>query len=227
MARHSASQLTLGLFDSTALGGSLGMPNSGGSFSFRDADDDIAEPVVMPEVARVPAVNFRLSGDRGLAKGWKARAADNIAAVRLLQQLEQDERAATHEEQVRLARFIGFGASELANGLFPLPGEDFRAGWETLGAELHGATTDAERAGLMRATQLYVTWNQPRIGFAKGETYDGCSYFRARGLACSSHLAISSRLADHACRPWPRSADTRRLCARPFGVQRIQRNIQH
>ena len=187
MAKHSASQLTLGLFDSTALGGSLGMPNSGGSFSFRDTDekDDPIEAVGVPETVRVPAVNFRLAGDRGLAKGWKARAADNIAAVRLLQQLEQDERAATHDEQVRLARFIGFGASELANGLFPLPGDGFRSGWETLGAELHGATTEAERAGLMRATQyahftpeyiIRAMWTAlSAMGFAGGHVLEpGC-----------------------------------------------------
>ncbi|MGI4956442.1 MAG: hypothetical protein ACRYGI_02415, partial [Janthinobacterium lividum] len=61
MASYSASQLTLGLFDSTALGGSLGLPLGGSSLSFRDDDDHAASAV--PETMRVPAVNFRLNGD--------------------------------------------------------------------------------------------------------------------------------------------------------------------
>ncbi len=184
MASHSASQLTLGLFDSTALGGSLGLP-SGSSFSFQDSDDDHAEPAAVPRTTRVAAVNFRLHGDRGLAKGWKARAADNLSAIRLLAVLEQEARAATPDEQVRLARFTGFGASELANGLFPLPGEDFRKGWEDLGRDLTAATSDGERAGLMRATQYahytpeYIVramWTAlTGIGFAGGHVLEpGC-----------------------------------------------------
>ncbi len=117
MTRHSATQLTLGLFDSTALAGGLGLPIGGSVPCFHDDED---EPVVVPETVRVPATNFRLAGDRGLAQGWKARAADNIAAVRLLQELEQDERAATHDEQARLARFTGFGA--VRAGERPVPG---------------------------------------------------------------------------------------------------------
>ncbi|MGI4745507.1 MAG: hypothetical protein ACRYFY_05610 [Janthinobacterium lividum] len=183
MASHSASQLTLGLFDSTALGGSLGLPLGGSSLSFRDDDDHAASAV--PETMRVPAVNFRLDGDRGLAKGWKARAADNLAAIKLLAVLEQDDRAATPVEQERLARFTGFGASELANALFPLPGEDFRKGWEDLGRDLTAATSDGERAGLMRATQyahytpeyiIRAMWTSlSGMGFAGGHVLEpGC-----------------------------------------------------
>ena len=150
MTRHSATQLTLGLFDSTALTGGLGLPLGGSMPCFHDDED---EPVVVPESVRVPATNFRLAGDRGLAQGWKARAADNINAVRLLQALEREERAATSDEQVLLARFTGFGASELANALFPVPGQDVRPGWEQISRDLTAATSDAERAGLMRATQ--------------------------------------------------------------------------
>ncbi len=150
MTRHSATQLTLGLFDSTALTGGLGLPLGGSVPCFRDEDD---EPAVVPETVRVPATNFHLAGDRGLAHGWKARAADNIAAVRLLHELEQDERAATRDEQAQLAKFTGFGASELANALFPVPGQDVRPGWEQISRDLNAATSDAERAGLMRATQ--------------------------------------------------------------------------
>ena len=52
-----------------------------------------------------------------------------------------------------LARFTGFGATELATSLFPMAEEGFRPGWETLGEDLRAITSEAERAGLMRATQ--------------------------------------------------------------------------
>ncbi|MGI4799669.1 MAG: hypothetical protein ACRYG8_37650 [Janthinobacterium lividum] len=125
MATHSAFRFTLGLFDITALGGSLDIPSGNCSFCFPDDDDDGMPPWAAPDTAPVPAVNFRPVGDRGRAYSWKARAADNIAAIRLLQVIEAEDHAASPDEQVRLGRFICFGASELTIALFPLPGEDF------------------------------------------------------------------------------------------------------
>jgi hypothetical protein len=53
-----------------------------------------------------------------------------------------------------LLRFIGFGASDLAQNCFRRPGEgEFRPGWETIGAALEAAVTPAEYAALQRATQ--------------------------------------------------------------------------
>lgn len=51
-------------------------------------------------------------------------------------------------------RFTGFGASELANGVFRRPGEDgFRAGWDEIGAALEEAVSDQDYASLARCTQ--------------------------------------------------------------------------
>jgi len=75
------SQLTLSLFDSTALGGlTLGAATP------RFREDAVPEPSDLMETPalRVPAHTFRLEGERTLGRGWKARAADNIAAIRLL-----------------------------------------------------------------------------------------------------------------------------------------------
>ncbi|RUW95579.1 class I SAM-dependent methyltransferase, partial [Mesorhizobium sp. M2A.F.Ca.ET.037.01.1.1] len=50
--------------------------------------------------------------------------------------------------------FTGFGASQLANGVFRLPGEDsFRKGWQEVGAELEDAVGEADYASLARCTQ--------------------------------------------------------------------------
>jgi adenine-specific DNA methylase len=68
--------------------------------------------------------DFVLATDRGLGRGWKQRARDNLDAIRLAAEIESADRPATREEQARLIRFTGFGASELANAVFRRPGED-------------------------------------------------------------------------------------------------------
>ena len=123
MAHAGYEQLTLGLFD-TASAYSLSL---GGSAPTARA----AEPEPVPVPALPPAavpVTWRLAGERALAKGWRARAADNLAAIRLLQRIEAEDRPVTAVEQAVLGRFVGFGAGELASHLFRRPGEDFRPG---------------------------------------------------------------------------------------------------
>lgn len=105
-----------------------------------------------PVIAR--GHNFDLTGGRGLARGWKARARQNIEAIRLAAEIEHQQRPATPEEQARLIRFIGFGASDLANGVFRRPGaSEYREGWEDIGAALEDAVEDREYASLARCTQ--------------------------------------------------------------------------
>jgi hypothetical protein len=85
MSKSNSTQL--GLFDSTSLGWGfdLGIGGSTGGRRFREPiDEDIASPAApAPKALHVPALTYRLIGDRALAAGWKARAADNIAAIRL------------------------------------------------------------------------------------------------------------------------------------------------
>ncbi|HNF89110.1 MAG TPA: hypothetical protein PLL19_07255, partial [Thiobacillaceae bacterium] len=49
---------------------------------------------------------------------WAKKAEQNVEAVELLKKLEADGRQATRDEQAVLAKFIGWGASEIANTLF-------------------------------------------------------------------------------------------------------------
>lgn len=49
---------------------------------------------------------------------WLVKARQNVEALELLKRLEKDGRQATREEQAVLAKFIGWGASDLANSLF-------------------------------------------------------------------------------------------------------------
>jgi N12 class adenine-specific DNA methylase len=51
--------------------------------------------------------------------GWKAAAERNITIAALVRKLEEENRQATPEEQELLAKFVGWGASEIRNNLFP------------------------------------------------------------------------------------------------------------
>lgn len=119
-----------------------------------------AKPLLQPaghgrvNTATARGQSFFLEGDRGLAKGWKQRARDNLAAIRLAAKIEAEDRPATTEEQARLVRFTGFGASDLANAVFRRPGETaFREGWDEIGAELEDAVSGPDYASLARCTQ--------------------------------------------------------------------------
>lgn len=63
--------------------------------------------------------NYRFGdGDLTYTGSWIAKARQNVEAVELLKQLQSENRQATHEEQAILAKFIGWGASDLANNIF-------------------------------------------------------------------------------------------------------------
>ena len=114
---------------------------------------EFSSPAPLPTVPVERARNFVLEGCRRLAAHWKGRALDNIKAIAALKTIEQEDRAATAEEQETLSRFVAFGATDLATSLFPLGNDPCRKGWEEIGAQLDDAVTPAERSGLMRATQ--------------------------------------------------------------------------
>ena len=151
--KTTPDQLSLPLFDTTALTSSMGL-YSGITFS-EPVDDAIAETGEhAPAPVVVPARNFRLTGARRLSPDWKTRAADNIAAIRLMLEIEEEARNAARQEQERLALFTSFGAGDLANNLFrSSPDEAFPKGWEALGEELEQLVSPAELASLARVTQ--------------------------------------------------------------------------
>jgi N12 class adenine-specific DNA methylase/adenine-specific DNA methylase len=158
---------TLDLFGQTALSSGLGLGITAFADGFAIAGDSEPAPIASittpsdsPAIRAVsaasaePGQNFHLAGSRGLAKGWKQRARDNIAAIRLAVAIEAAGRPATPEEQAELIKFTGFGATELANGVFRRPGEEgFRKGWDEIGTQLEGTVAAAEYASLARCTQ--------------------------------------------------------------------------
>ena len=67
-----AAQYTLGLFDSSALGWTVPTPTASPVSADADADDEPQAPAAL--TLQEKGVNFALSGDRQLARGWPARA---------------------------------------------------------------------------------------------------------------------------------------------------------
>ncbi len=180
-----AAQFTFNLFDNTALGWTVPLP-APDEPDDHDADAAItaSTPTLTPTKGkRVPAANYRLDGDRTLARGWPSRARDNIAAIQLSKQIENEGRAATPEEQNRLMRYVAFGASDLAQSAFVAPGEgSFRPGWEQIGDELRETVTPLEYAALQRVTQYAHYTSEPivraiwravqHLGFAGGRVLE-------------------------------------------------------
>ena len=185
MPKPPAGQLSLdALFDTTAI--SSGFTLGAESIARPTYDDDEETAVEGPVVAfRQPAKNWRLAGHRALAATWKGRAADNLAAIRLLQNLEREDRAATLDEQDQLAKFTAFSGGDLSQSMFRRAGEDFRGGWEDLGRDLEQLVNQEDMAGLARATQyahytpefiVRAMWDAlTRMGFAGGNVLEpGC-----------------------------------------------------
>ncbi|MBD8056442.1 DEAD/DEAH box helicase family protein [Rhodococcus ruber] len=70
---------------------------------------EVAE-VAGPDTPAVEAQDFQLGTEVLVPSGAKARARANIAALRLVQQLDQQQRPATADEQAVLAQWSGWGA---------------------------------------------------------------------------------------------------------------------
>ncbi|KQT04623.1 lactate dehydrogenase [Rhizobium sp. Leaf391] len=163
----SSNPFSLDMFGNTALSSTLDLGITGLSGSAPEAAND-DEPDPTPP-APAPALaaptgqrlrpkhqrsNFHLDSDRGLAASWNDRARANVAAILIADTIEKQDRPATSKEQAQLIRFTGFGASELANGMFRRPGEiEFRKGWDEVGASLESAVSPADYASLARCTQ--------------------------------------------------------------------------
>lgn len=107
-------------------------------------------------------VNYHITADDKLGSGGATtKARDNLKAIRILKVLQKEERPATKEEQAALVRYVGWGASELANGIFPQKKwdhntrqyqETYKDGWGAMGKELRSLLTDEEYEAAKRST---------------------------------------------------------------------------
>ena len=175
---------TLDLFGSTTLSSGLGL------FPVEMAPPTPIDVLEEPEPTKsrkgnTPPVtqDLVLGADRALASGWRARARDNLAAIRLSAEIAGEGRSATAEEQALLVKFVGFGASELSQNVFRRPGETtFRRGWNEIGEDLAQLVEGSDYASLARCTQYAHYTPEPivramwaglvRLGFAGGRVLE-------------------------------------------------------
>src|SRR6266571_1150212 len=114
---------------------------------------------VEPEPARRPARNFRITEEHEVGTGGlheKARA--NIAAIRLLKTLEQEQREAADEEKSVLVRYAGWGA--LAQ-VFE-PDWNFKREWKAETAAVKELLTEEEYKSA-RATTPNAHFTSPLV----------------------------------------------------------------
>jgi len=95
--------------------------------------------------------NFVITPDFPLGEGGaKTKAAANLEAIRTLKKIEEENRAATPEEQAVLARYVGWGGIPQA---FAHPTRGVTAGWERVAAAVEKALSPDEHAAARRSTQ--------------------------------------------------------------------------
>ena len=108
-----------------------------------------AETAATPNPAAFAAEhgpNYRFSEEHHLYDGGaKTKCQNNIAAIRLLKELQAQGRMATAEEQISLARFVGWGG--LANALTP-----GKSGWESEYETIKHLLTEDEFSSAQEST---------------------------------------------------------------------------
>lgn len=106
-------------------------------------------------VASLPAqdraADFTITDGDGIGEGGaKTKFNNNLAAIRLLKELQSQGRAATREEQAILAKYVGWGGLPQA---FYREGGGVTSGWEKQAAELKEALTAEEYAAAAASTK--------------------------------------------------------------------------
>jgi N12 class adenine-specific DNA methylase/antitoxin (DNA-binding transcriptional repressor) of toxin-antitoxin stability system len=138
------------------------------------------EPGTRPGELVPQAENFVITDELELGKGTSIQKyEDNVAAIRLLKQIEAENRDATPEEQKTLARYVGWGGIKEA---FPNPNNPARKGWERRVAEIKDLLTEDEHDAAARSIQDAHYTSKPvvdimwaiagRLGFDGGKVLE-------------------------------------------------------
>ena len=99
--------------------------------------------------------NFHITDDNLGAGGPKAKFKANMEAIRLLKELEQDQRLATPEEQEVLSRYVGWGG-------IPQAFEERNSAWAEEYTQLKGVLTPEEYSAA-RASTLNAFYTSPTV----------------------------------------------------------------
>jgi N12 class adenine-specific DNA methylase/tRNA1(Val) A37 N6-methylase TrmN6 len=177
-------------------GGDLGNRRGHGQLP-TGADADLGRSVrgLPPDTVR--GIDFRPQPGGLTREGsWFDTAARNVELIELALAIDKAGRPATAEEQARLARYVGFGAGEIRNALFPVPnGYDLRqdpdrliwphlvreARWKPLAERLEQLPREWQRSILQSTQYAHYTgegivrsiWSAvQRLGFTGGKVLE-------------------------------------------------------
>lgn len=115
-----------------------------------------AQPPIAPDASIQTGANFRYSPAYGLyPPGAKTKYRNNIEAIRFLKRIEKERRPATPEEQIVLARYVGWGG--LANAF-----SEKASGWEKEYRELKLLLNDVEYRNALHST-LTAYYTEPEL----------------------------------------------------------------
>lgn len=123
----------------------------------RNADTPQGEPV-----------DFRITDEHLGTGGAKTKYAANIAAIRLLQALEEENRYATVQEQEVLSRYVGWGG-------IPQAFDEQNTSWANECRELRGLLSDAEYESA-RASTLNAHYTAPIVIKAMYEALENMGF---------------------------------------------------
>ena len=99
--------------------------------------------------------NFHITDDDLGSGGLKAKFKANMEAIRLLKELEQEQRLATPEEQEVLSRYVGWGG-------IPQAFEERNSAWAAEYTQLKGVLTPEEYSAA-RASTLNAFYTSPTV----------------------------------------------------------------
>lgn len=108
-----------------------------------------------PETPMQARVNFRITDDNLGTSGQKTKYSWNVSAIRLLNQLKQENRLATPEEQEILSRYVGWGG-------LPQAFDENNPSWAKEYAELKDLL-NADEYDSARASTLNAHYTSPTV----------------------------------------------------------------
>lgn len=135
------------------------------------------------------------SADTSKQPSWQKVAERNVSIIELLKNLDSENRQATSEEQSLLAEYAGWGASEVANGIFPNPdtGKYKSDSWQALGEKLKSLLTDSEYDTARRTTQ-YAHYTPPVLVNGIYKALEGFGFKGGQVLEPASGIGVFNGL---------------------------------
>ena len=118
-------------------------------------EEEIASEDIKEQIIEQEPHNFHITDDDLGSGGPKAKFKANMEAIRLLKELEQDQRLATPEEQEVLSRYVGWGG-------IPQAFEERNSAWAEEYTQLKGVLTSEEYSAA-RASTLNAFYTSPTV----------------------------------------------------------------